>query len=209
MCFPLGIKPCFGCRFDENNKIDNLPNPQQVFFNIIKNEKNENYYIATLQYFIKMSNSDYLMKYKFNPITYYLEKTGNNSNNKDKKFKNNMKMISNSLNNDNVFIPESISLISKYPLLISMDKCLRCMISLQTEDMNNLINHLVNEVPSPKKNYQIQFFIPKIKDPIILNHEYNKFLNDTNNNNNYILSTSQINVKILMEKISVENIIMI
>ena len=208
MCFPLGIKPCFGCRFDENNKIDNLPNPQQVFFNIIKNEKNENYYIATLQYFIKMSNSDYLMKYKFNPITYYLEKTGNNSNNKDKKFKNNMKMISDSLNNNNVFIPESISLISKYPLFISMDKCLRCMISLQAEDMNNLINHLVNEVPSPKKNYQIQFFIPKIKDPIILNHEYNKFLNDTSNDNN-ILSSNQINVKILMEKISVENIIMI
>ena len=208
MCFPLGIKPCFGCRFDEKNKIDNLPNPQQVFFNIIKNEKNENYYIATLQYFIKMNNNDYLMKYKFNPITYYLEKTGNNSNNKDKKFKNNMKMISDSLNNNNVFIPESISLISKYPLFISMDKCLRCMISLQAEDMNNLINHLVNEVPSPKKNYQIQFFIPKIKDPIILNHEYNKFLNDTSNDNN-ILSSNQINVKILMEKISVENIIMI
>ena len=86
MCFPLGIKPCFGCRFDENKKIDNLPNPQQVFFNIIKNEKGETYYIATLQYFIKMSNSEYLMKYKFNPITYFLEKSGNNSNNKDKKF---------------------------------------------------------------------------------------------------------------------------
>ena len=210
MCFPLGVKPCFGCRFEENNKIDNLPNPQQTFYNIIKNEKNEIYYIATLQYFIKMTNSDYLMKYKFNPITYFLEKGGNSSN-KDKKFKNNMKMISNSLNNDNVFIPESISLISKYRLLISMDKCLRCMISLQSEDMNNLINHLINEVPSPKKNYQIQFFIPKIQAPLILNHEYNKFLTykSNNNNNNSLLSSSQINVKLLIEKISVENIIMI
>ena len=222
MCFPLGVKPCFGCRFDENNKIENLPNPQQTFFNIIKNEKNEIYYIATLQYFVKMSNTDYLMKYKFNPITYFLEKTKNenNSNNKDKKFKNNMKMISNSLNNDNVFIPESISLISKYPLFMSMDKCLRCMISLQSEDMNNLINHLVNEVPFPKKNTQIQFYIPKIQAPIILNHEYNKFLsnknknnintnNCINNTNNNILSTSQINMKLLLERISVENIIMI
>ena len=210
MCFPLGVKPCFGCRFEENNKIDNLPNPQQTFFNIIKNEKNEIYYIATLQYFIKMSNSDYLMKYKFNPITYFLEKTGNSSN-KDKKFKNNMQMISNSLNNNNVFIPESISLISKYPLLTSMDKCLRCMVSLQSEDMNNLINHLINEVPSPKKNYQSQFFIPKIQAPLILNHEYNKFLSCKNNdnNNNNILSSSQINVKFLIEKVSVENIIMI
>ena len=214
MCFPLGIKPCFGCRFNQNKKIDNLPNPQQVFFNIIKNEKNEIYYIATLQYFIKMSNTDFLMKYKFNPIIYYLEKSGNNSNNKDKNFKNNMQMISNSLNNDNIFIPESISLISKYPLFISMDKCLRCMISLQSEDMNNLINHLVNEVPSPKKNYQIQFFIPKIQFPIILNHEYNKFLTNNHNNksngiNNNLLSSSQINVKFLLEKISVDNIIMI
>ena len=222
MCFPLGVKPCFGCRFDENNKIENLPNPQQTFFNIIKNEKNEIYYIATLQYFVKMSNTDYLMKYKFNPITYFLEKTKNenNSNNKDKKFKNNMKMISNSLNNDNVFIPESISLISKYPLFMSMDKCLRCMISLQSEDMNNLIDHLVNEVPFPKKNTQIQFYIPKIQAPIILNHEYNKFLsnknknnintnNCINNTNNNILSTSQINMKLLLERISVENIIMI
>ena len=208
MCFPLGVKPCFGCRFEENNKIDNLPNPQQTFFNIIKNEKNEIYYIATLQYFIKMSNADYLMKYKFNPITYFLDKGGGTSNNKDKNFKNNMKMISNSLNNDNVFIPESISLISKYPFFISMDKCLRCMISLQSEDMNNLINHLVNEVPSPKKNYQIKFFIPKIRDPIILNYEYNKFLSSKNDNNN-LLSTSQINVKYLLDKISVENIIMI
>jgi len=208
MCFPLGVKPCFGCRFEENNKIDNLPNPQQTFFNIIKNEKNEIYYIATLQYFIKMSNADYLMKYKFNPITYFLDKGGGTSNNKDKNFKNNMKMISNSLNNDNVFIPESISLISKYPFFISMDKCLRCMISLQSEDMNNLINHLVNEVPSPKKNYQIKFFIPKIRDPIILNYEYNKFLSSKNDNNN-LLSTSQINVKFLLDKISVENIIMI
>jgi hypothetical protein len=86
---------------------------------------------------------------------------------------------------------------------------------MQTEDMNNLINHLVNEVPSPKKNYQIQFFIPKIQAPIILNHEYNKFLsnknniNTNNNTNNNILSTSQINMKLLLERISVENIIMI
>ena len=224
MCFPLGVKPCFGCRFDENNKIENLPNPQQTFFNIIKNEKNEIYYIATLQYFVKMSNTDYLMKYKFNPITYFLEKTKNenNSNNKDKKFKNNMKIIMNYLNNNNVFIPESISLISKYPLFMSMDKCLRCMISLQSEDMNNLIDHLVNEVPFPKKNTQIQFYIPKIQAPIILNHEYNKFLsnknnintnnnikNNINNTNNNILSTSQINMKLLLERISVENIIMI
>ena len=208
MCFPLGIKPCFGCKFTEKG-IENSPDPQktqQTFFNLIKNEKNECYYLATLQYFIKMTNQEYIMKYRFNPVTYVLDKI-KNINNKDKKFKNNMKNISNLLNNSYVLVPESISLISKYPFFISMEKCLRCLISLQKkDDMNNLINHLINEVPSPKKGYQIQFFIPRIEKPLILNHQYNKFLsnnNNINNNknklNNNILSSSQINMKILLE----------
>ena len=218
MCFPLGIKPCFGCKFTEKG-IENSPDPQktqQTFFNLIKNEKNECYYLATLQYFIKMTNQEYIMKYRFNPVTYVLDKI-KNINNKDKKFKNNMKNISNLLNNSYVLVPESISLISKYPFFISMEKCLRCLISLQKkDDMNNLINHLINEVPIPKKGYQIQFFIPRIEKPLILNHQYNKFLsnnNNINNNknkiNNNILSSSQINMKILLEKINIENIIMI
>ena len=218
MCFPLGIKPCFGCKFTEKG-IENSPDPQktqQTFFNLIKNEKNECYYLATLQYFIKMTNQEYIMKYRFNPVTYVLDKI-KNINNKDKKFKNNMKNISNLLNNSYVLVPESISLISKYPFFISMEKCLRCLISLQKkDDMNNLIDHLINEVPIPKKGYQIQFFIPRIEKPLILNHQYNKFLSNNNiiNNNknklnNNILSSSQINMKILLEKINIENIIMI
>ena len=214
MCFPLGIKPCFGCKFNEN-KIENSPDPQktqQTFFNIITNEKNECYYIATLQYFIKMTNNEYIMKYRFNPVTYLLDKI-KSMNNKDKKFKINMKNISNLLNNLDVLIPESISLISKYPYFTSMEKCLRCLISLKNkEDMDNLINHLINEVPSPKKGYQIQFFIPRIEKPIIVNHQYNPFLTYTNNENilnNGVLSSSQINMKILLDKIEIENIIMI
>ena len=111
--------------------------------------KNE-YYIATLLYFIKMTNQEYIMKYRFNPVIYVQDKF-KGINNKDKKFKNNMKMISYLLFNKDVLIPESISLISKYPFFITMEKCLRCLISLQKEDMENLINYLINEVPSPKK----------------------------------------------------------
>ena len=210
MCFPLGIKPCFGCSFADN-KVDNSPNSQQTFFNIIKNENNDCYYIATIHYFIKMKKQDYIMKYKLNPEDYINNKF-KGMNNKDKKFKSNMKMISNILYNKDVLVPESISLISKYPFFTSMEKCLKCIISLQKDDMENLINHLINEAPSPKKGHQIQFFIPKLEKPIILNHQYNKFLKYTDKkdgNNNNILSSSQINMKILLEKITIENIRMI
>ena len=211
MCFPLGIKPCFGCKFIEN-RVENAPEPQKTFFNVIKNERNESYYIATIQYFIKMTFKEYIEKYKFNPVDYVLEKI-KSINNKDKKFKNNMKNLSNLINNSQVLIPESVSLISKYPFFMSMEKCLRCIISLNKKDeMENLVNHLINEVPSPKKGYQIQFFIPKIEKPIILNYKYNIFLtsqNIQNNINNDTRSCSQINLKILLDKISIENIIMI
>ena len=211
MCFPLGIKPCFSCKFIEN-RVENAPDPQKTFFNVIKNERNESYYIATLQYFIKMTFKEYMEKYKFNPVDYVLEKM-KSINNKDKKFKNNMKNLSNLINTSQVLIPESVSLISKYPFFMSMEKCLRCIISLnKKDDMDNLVNHLINEVPSPKKGYQIQFFIPKIERPIILNYKYNIFLpnkNDENIINNDTRSCSQINMKILLDKISIENIIMI
>ena len=217
MCFPLGIKPCFGCKFTRNG-IENSPDPQktqQTFYNVIQKENGQCFYIATLQYFIKMTNQEYIMKYRFNPVTYVLDRM-KNINNKDKKFKNNMQNISSLLNNSYVLIPESISLISKYPFYISMEKCLRCLISLQKNDiMDKLINHLINEVPLPGKGFQIQFFIPRIEKPIILNHQYNKFLinnkDDKNNiiSKNYLLSSSQINMKILLERINIDNIIMI
>ena len=211
MCFPLGIKPCFNCKFIEN-RVENAPDPQKTFFNVIKNERNESYYIATLQYFIKMTFKEYMEKYKFNPVDYVLEKM-KSINNKDKKFKNSMKNLSNLINTSQVLIPESVSLISKYPFFMSMEKCLRCIISLnKKDDMDNLVNHLINEVPSPKKGYQIQFFIPKIERPIILNYKYNIFLPNKNDEiiiNNDTRSCSQINMKILLDKISIENIILI
>ena len=216
MCFPLGIKPCFGCKFTKNG-IENSPDPQktqQTFFNVIQKENGECFYIATLQYFIKMTNQEYIMKYRFNPVNYVLDRI-KNLNNKDKKFKNNMQNISSLLNNSHVLLPESISLISKYPFFISMEKCLRSLISLKNDDtMDNLINHLINEVPLPGKEFQIQFFIPRLEKPIILNHQYNKYLmiNSDKNNikmKNNLLSSSQINMKILLEHIDIDNIIMI
>ena len=64
MCFPLGIKPCYECSLDENsNKINNLQNPQETFYNVIQNEKGEIYYVTTMQDFIKMNTQEFIYKY--------------------------------------------------------------------------------------------------------------------------------------------------
>ena len=215
LCFPLGIKICFENPCDNiiKDKKNNIKS-QNIYYNVIKNAKDDIYYIATLQYFIKMEIKDFKDKYKIDLFSYYSQ-----INNSDKKDNNIKKVISliNKLSESNVvYIPESISLLSKYPFFIPMQICLNSIISLQSqEEKNNLINHLINEVPTPKKLNQIQFYIPLYKDSIILNHSFNIFKglsmldNSEININADNLSISQLNAKLLLEQISIENIIIL
>ena len=202
LCFPLGIKICL-----ENitNKINKKSN--KIYYNVIKNSKDDIFYITTLQYFIKMNYESFKKKYRYDLISYY--------NKQDKK----ESFLKNITNESLLYIPESISLLSKYPFFVPMNICLNVLLSLNTSyEKNCLINHIINEIPLPKRLTQILFYIPIIKNPIILNHEYNLYKGISsikeeekeNNNKTEIygnISMSQFNSMILINKISIENII--
>ena len=71
LCFPLGIKICFENPCDNNikDKKNNIKS-QNIYYNVIKNAKDDIYYIATLQYFIKMEIKDFKDKYKIDLFSY-------------------------------------------------------------------------------------------------------------------------------------------
>ena len=197
LTFPLGIKLCYFCNYDKVNKIiSNEPKFKQTFFNTIKNQSGEIFYIATLQYFVKYSKEEYKKKFKFDPLEYFINK--NPQNNKDKKFIQIHKSLSHLLINDNILVPESISLISKKPYFYAMDICLKTLILLQKDEMNSLINHIINEVPCPLKNKEIEFYLPKSKIPIKLKSLYNS---------NSIENISQINIKKIFDIFTIEMVI--
>ena len=197
MTFPLGIKLCYCCLYDKINKtISNEPSPKKTFFNTIKNQSGEIFYIATLQYYVKYSKEEYNKKFNFDPLQYFISK--NPQNTKDKKFIEIHKTLSHLLMNDTVLVPESISLISKNPYFYYMDICLKNLIGLQKEEMNSLINHIINEVPSPLKNKQIEFYLPKSKNPLKLKCLYNT---------NSIENIAQIDIKQIFNLFSIEMII--
>ena len=215
LCFPLGIKLCFELSNDNKEK-KILQKSQNVYYNVIKNANDDIYYIATLQYYIKMDINEFKEKYNFDLYSYYSQK--NNSDKKDNNFKKASSFISRLINESSIYIPESISLLSKYPFYIPMNICLNSIISLHTfQEKNNLINHIINEIPLPQNLRQIQFFIPSHKEPIILNHNYNIYkglsmidiLNDINFNVKESLLVSQLNSKLLLEKVPIENIIIL
>ena len=201
LCFPLGIKICFENLDDKLNK----KTINKIYYNIIKNEKDVVYYITTLQYFVKMNYKSFNEKYNYDLISYYTNQ---------KKKENFLKKIK---DGSVLYIPESISLIGKYPFFVPMNICLNIIMSLKTTlEKNCLINHIINEVPIPNKLKKILFQIPLIKLPITLNHKYNIYKgilslidNSNNNNSNLIenVSITQFNSKILIDYISIENII--
>ena len=215
LCFPLGIKLCFELSNDNKDK-KNMQKSQNIYYNVIKNAKDDIFYITTLQYYINMDINDFKEKYKFDLCSYYSQK--NNSDKKDSNFKKASSSISRLVSEGIIYIPETISLLSKYPFYNPMNICLNSIISLHTfQEKNNLINHIINEIPLPQNLRQIQFFIPSYKDPIILNHSFNIYkglsmidkLSDINFNVKESLLMSQLNSKLLLEKIPIENIIIL
>ena len=207
--FPLGVKLCIENSFDAKKAIQS---PQQIFYNVIENNNCERIYTCTKYYFIKEKSDEFKAKYKFDISLFLSEKLKNN-----KILKKNESIISQLLNSNTYFVPQSITLLSREPFLNPMTTCLNGFISSIIEERPSLINHIINEVPIPQKNNQIKFYISPYFSPIILNHEMNIYevmaiINPIKKKKSYynlFLSREQLNYVKLYEYISIEHIIFI
>ena len=210
LSFPLGIKLCIEGSFDTK---DILQIPQKIFFGVIENRNGVKFYTCTKYYFLKIKIGEFKNYYKFDISSFFLKIKDNNNND----FKKYMKIQSQLINGNTFFVPQSITLLSKEPFLYSMSICLNGFLSSLLEERENLINHIINEVPSPKKNSQIKFLLSPYFGQVILNNEMNIYKIISINNKkkqkvlyyNYCFSKEQLNYRKLYEYISIENIIFI
>ena len=156
--------------------------------------------------FRKISIKNYNKLFSINPIDVYNQsKFGQNiknnniniSNNSENKNNQNAFKIANKneLNNSNdylkfnpndfLYIPECISLVSRFPYFNQLSICLKTIINMRRQiingdnnqkienDISNFINHLINQIPIASNKYNIFFYTPLNIEPIIL---YNPFL---------------------------------
>ena len=87
--------------------------------------------------------------------------------------------------NDIIYIPESLSLVSRFPYFNQLSKCLKIIINMRRQRVNGdnnhqisknislFINHLINQVPIGDNKLNLFFYTPISIDPIAL---YNPFL---------------------------------
>ena len=192
LCFPLGIKLCF-----KSNE-DYYPKPYESFLNIIRNEKGDIYYIVSMHYYRLISIEEFDKKYKINPLKEFTKFQNMNltlSKQEDEKFQKQLGIISSFIDCENVLIPECMTLVSRYPYISQMSKCLHTLLAMSNiKESNCLINHLVNEVPIPNEKQKIIFYIPNTISPITIPNPFSP--NE--------LNTFDINI---FAYLSIENII--
>lgn len=196
LSFPFGIKLCYKCK-KINNKFEDTPFNYPPFITLITNNIGR-FYMVTLHYYRIISKEDFQRKFSINPINEYMK---NNNEINSKLAGSTISKNFNSLNEiilyEKICIPESVSLISKFPYFSQMADCLKNILSISKEKTKNLIENILNEILVPPPNSFLEFYLPHSSKPIKLLSPYNQ--------NNEILTN--INLSILFKYFSPERII--
>ena len=172
ICFPTGIKVCYS---------EESPAMIKDYVTPITNQKGERYYMMTYHFYYKIMNDVYNKLYEMHPLKHHLMKFGDSYLDlNDKEMDKYMEKIQNNLEKaqelgfrEYVYVPYCICLISKYPYVNQMKKCLQSIYSLiinnlkdNSADLNNLIMYLIHSVPIPERETRVKFYIPYFKKGI-------------------------------------------
>ena len=206
ICFPTGIKICY---------FENNPSIMKDYVTPITNQKGERYYMMTYHFFHKITNYEFTRVYEENPLKHHLRRFGEAYVNfrGDELTQKMVNEIQETLKfceelgfRDFVYIPYCLCLISKYPYIIEMEKCLQSiyylMINQINEDkieLNKILMFLIHSIPIPiNRNSKLKFYMPYFPNGIEIACPK---LNDINIIN--------INVSVLFKWFSIENILII
>ena len=172
ICFPTGIKVCYS---------ENEPEMIKDYVTSITNQKGERYYMVTYHFYLKLTNDIYSKNYEMHPLKQHLMKFADNYLNMNEeemdkevteKIQQNLEIAQELGSRDLVFVPYCICLISKYPYIKEMKKCLQSIYFFlidnienikdikEKEKLNNLIMHIINSVPIPDIETRVHFYIP-------------------------------------------------
>ena len=205
ICFPTGIKVCY----NENNGPINIKD----YVTSITNQKGERYYMMTYHFYLKLEIDEY-QQYEQHPLKSVLQKFGDAytslseeelTEEKINKIQETLEFCQDLGARDFVFIPFCICLISKYPYVKEMKKCLKSIYTILNQKqenseiiINDLIMYLIHSIPIPGKNTKIKFLLPYNKNCIEIDCPK---VDDLNIMNNSVLT--------LLNIFSIDNLILI
>ena len=175
ICFPTGIKMCYS--------EEEMPKPIEDYVTQITNQKGERLYMRTFHFYKKMSNIVFMKEYEVNSLKYNLSTFGDEylflkeeqyTEEITDSIQKNLDFCQELGSRDIVYVPHCLCLISKYPYIAELGKCLETIYrilgtkkDLLNFEINDLIMYLINSIPIPEQNMRIQFFVPYCNNPKI------------------------------------------
>ena len=166
MCYPNGIKLCYEQNEENIRTVKN--------YNVIlTNQSGAIFFLYTFHFYLKMLNEKFCSLYDMNPIRYQLstyqdELCAEFNDELEVDIVKNLDMYSKLNFQEYVYIPFCLGIISKYPYYHQMEKCLESIfLTIKNEskfiNVNELIIHLTQAIPTPVKNSKVCFSLPYIK----------------------------------------------
>ena len=174
LCFPYGIKVCYG-NFKENRPELYYPKKTSDFCFVTTNGNNERNYVYVYNFYIKLDLEKFKTEYKCDPIKTYLNLLIKNQ---DKNLQTNFEECQYMINSSCVFIPHIACLVSKYPYIKEMKKCIYSILKLRKseEDLSKFLKNIIYEIPDINNfktfDLQLNYFTPYSIYPIVLKSKY-------------------------------------
>ena len=169
ICFPTGIKVCFD---DEKE-----PFAMNNYVTPITTQNGTRLYMTTYHFYVKYG-IDYNNKYEMHPLKHLLNKFTSNYTDLTDIDKETTKLIQDNLKlcedlgfKDYIYVPYCLSLISKYPYILQMEKILQIIFKMLSEEgLNEFIPFIIDGIYLPDKNSMIKMYLPYCDVPIELNY---------------------------------------
>lgn len=171
ICFPNGIKICY----EEDDSLSTLKN----YSSSITNASGGRFYITTYHFYLKCSNAEFITNYSMHPIKYQTMKFCNdyyeeiNTNEKlQQEIQKKLEEYCQLNYKDVVYLPMCMCLISKYPYINQMERCLESVKQalsdnqMEGQEFQEMIEYLVKGIPIPPLYSTVQFSIPYFAEPI-------------------------------------------
>ena len=184
----------------------------------LQNPKGERYYMVTYHFYLKLEMDEYFKQYEEHPLKYKLRKYADayiglsleqlNDNDLINKIQENLEFSHELGFRDRVFVPFCICLISKYPYVQEMKKCLKSIYTILNKSeennsiiINDLIMYLIHSIPIPAKNTKINFLIPYYSNYIEIDCPKLEDINIMNGSTTTLLKYFSIDNLILIFKL--------
>ena len=202
--FPNGLKVCYGgkerdlvnnlTKTEQEKKDENLKNNEKDLIRTNRNFRfvmtdilNNRYSSVAYHFYLKMENKDFEKTYNVTPMKTKLKSIFNDfyfnwKNETNDNIKKDLNECEELIDKKFVYVPFSLCLVSKYPFIIQMEKCLEsirhAIENNIEEELNRLISYIVDSIPAPSMNSKILFPLPYHYEFLEIQPSYFKDIRD-------------------------------